>query len=86
MSQPAGPVTCAEAPQPDGSTTHGALKSLLVLAAIGATLLVAHALELTEVFLAFPTVGSATTYPTLFVVGLFTSLHYVAMCGGLNLS
>lgn len=60
--------------------------SLLVLAAIGAALLVAHALGLTGVFLAFPTVGSATTYPALFAVGLFTSLHCVAMCGGLNLS
>ena len=75
----------ATAPQPAGLAAHDALKSLLVLAAIGATLLLAHALGLTDVFLAFPTAGSATTYPALFVVGLFTSLHCVAMCGGLNL-
>lgn len=75
----------ATAPQPAGSAAHDALKSLLVLAAIGATLLLAHTLGLTDVFLAFPTAGSATTYPALFVVGLFTSLHCVAMCGGLNL-
>lgn len=93
-SQSAGPATRdkaprsathATAPQPAGSAAHDALKSLLVLAAIGATLLLAHALGLTDVFLAFPTAGSATTYPALFVVGLFTSLHCVAMCGGLNL-
>ena len=93
-SQSAGPATRdkaprsathATAPRPAGSAAHDALKSLLVLAAIDATLLLAHALGLTDVFLAFPTVGSATTYPVLFVVGLFTSLHCVAMCGGLNL-
>ena len=97
VSQPAGsaapagasqadePTTHANTPQPAGSATHDVLKSLLVLAAIGATLLLAHALGLTDIFLAFPTAGSATTYPALFVVGLFTSLHCVAMCGGLNL-
>ena len=93
-SQSAGPAACdkaprsamhATAPQPAGLAAHDALKSLLVLAAIGATLLLAHALGLTDIFLAFPTAGSATTYPALFVVGLFTSLHCVAMCGGLNL-
>ena len=93
-SQSAGPATRdkaprsamhAPAPQLAGSAAHDVFKSLLVLAAIGAILLLAHALGLTDVFLAFPTVGSATTYPALFVVGLFTSLHCVAMCGGLNL-
>ena len=79
------PATHATTPQLGESAAHDALKSLLVLAAIGATLLLAHAFGLTDVFLAFPTVGSATTYPALFVVGLFTSLHCVAMCGGLNL-
>ena len=84
-SQADEPATRANTPRPAGLAAHDALKSLLVLAAIGATLLLAHALGLTDVFLAFPTAGSATTYPALFVVGLFTSLHCVAMCGGLNL-
>ena len=84
-SQTDEPTTDVNAPQLAGSATHDVLKSLLVLAAIGATLLLAHAFGLTDVFLAFPTAGSATTYPALFVVGLFTSLHCVAMCGGLNL-
>ena len=84
-SQADKPATHATAPQLAGSAAHDALKSLLVLAAIGAILLLAHALGLTDVFLAFPTAGSATTYPAFFVVGLFTSLHCVAMCGGLNL-
>lgn len=84
-SQADEPATRANTPRLAGSATHDVLKSLFVLAAIGATLLLAHALGLTDVFLAFPTAGSATTYPALFVVGLFTSLHCVAMCGGLNL-
>ena len=37
-------------------------------------------------FLAFPTVGTETmAYPALFGVGLLTSVHCIAMCGGLNL-
>lgn len=93
-SQSAGPATRDKAPRsathattprPAGLTAHDVLKSLPVLAAIGTILLLAHALGLTDIFLAFPTAGSATTYPALFVVGLFTSLHCVAMCGGLNL-
>ena len=86
IPEPAGSAAHAGTPQAAGSTARYVLTSLLILAAIGAALLVAHALGLTDVFLAFPTVGSATTYPALFVVGLFTSLHCVAMCGGLNLS
>ena len=71
-------------------TTHararGALASLLTLACVIFVLALAHALGLTNVFLAFPTVGSDATYPALFAAGALTSLHCVAMCGGLNLS
>ena len=65
---------------------RGVLASLLTLAAIAGALALAHALGLTDVFLAFPTVGSDATYPALFAAGLLTSLHCIAMCGGLNLS
>lgn len=65
---------------------RGTLASLLTLAGVIFVLALAHTLGLTDVFLAFPTVGSDATYPALFAAGALTSLHCVAMCGGLNLS
>jgi sulfite exporter TauE/SafE/plastocyanin domain-containing protein len=35
---------------------------------------------------AFPLAGSGMGYGMLFVIGLFTSVHCLAMCGGINLS
>lgn len=43
-------------------------------------------LEQTGVFSLFPTVDANTTFPVLFIVGLLTSVHCVAMCGGINIS
>ncbi len=41
----------------------------------------------TEVFRAFPTVGGTKVgYAALFLIGLMTSVHCIAMCGGLNLA
>lgn len=39
-----------------------------------------------NIFNSFPQAGEATGYGMLFVIGLLTSLHCVAMCGGINLS
>ncbi|MDR2770652.1 MAG: sulfite exporter TauE/SafE family protein [Clostridiales Family XIII bacterium] len=41
---------------------------------------------LASVFNIFPTAEAGMGYGLLFVIGLLTSLHCVAMCGGLNLS
>lgn len=41
---------------------------------------------LTNVFNIFPTAEVGTSYWMLFVIGLLTSVHCVAMCGGINLS
>ena len=37
-------------------------------------------------FNVFPTVERGTALPVLFIVGLLTSVHCIAMCGGINLS
>ena len=48
---------------------------------------IARQLGWTEVFRAFPTVsGQQMGYLTLFITGLLTSVHCIAMCGGLNLA
>lgn len=67
-----------------------ALRSLAacagIVCALALLLSLARFLGLTGVFSAFPTVGTETlAYPALFGVGLLTSVHCIAMCGGLNL-
>lgn len=41
---------------------------------------------LADLFNAFPTAQAGMGYGMLFVIGLLTSVHCVAMCGGINLS
>ncbi len=41
---------------------------------------------LSNVFNSFPLAEESTGYGMLFVIGLLTSIHCVAMCGGINLS
>lgn len=48
---------------------------------------IARQLGWTELFQAFPTVsGERLGYAALFLIGLLTSVHCIAMCGGLNLA
>ena len=48
---------------------------------------IAKQLGWTEVFPSFPTVkGEQAGYFALFLIGLLTSVHCIAMCGGLNLA
>ncbi len=43
-------------------------------------------LGLLNIFNLFPTVETTMSYGMLFLVGLLTSVHCIAMCGGINLS
>ncbi|MGN1194380.1 MAG: copper ion binding protein, partial [Acutalibacteraceae bacterium] len=48
---------------------------------------IARQLGLTELFQKFPTVSEErVSYAVLFVIGLLTSVHCIAMCGGINLT
>lgn len=48
---------------------------------------VARQCGLTEVFQKFPTVSEErVSYAVLFIIGLLTSVHCIAMCGGINLT
>lgn len=48
---------------------------------------VARQCGLTEIFQKFPTVSEErVSYAVLFVIGLLTSVHCIAMCGGINLT
>lgn len=49
--------------------------------------IIARQMGLTELFQKFPTVSEEkVSYAVLFVIGLLTSVHCIAMCGGINLT
>lgn len=63
---------------------HDGVYILIILVGL---FVIAQHLGLTELFNRFPTVDSERVgYAALFVLGLFTSVHCIAMCGGINLS
>ncbi|MDR0347233.1 MAG: sulfite exporter TauE/SafE family protein [Coriobacteriales bacterium] len=57
---------------------------LLILAL--AIFVLAQYFGINRAFSAFPVVSEGMGYFMIFIIGLFTSLHCVAMCGGINLS
>jgi sulfite exporter TauE/SafE len=69
-----------ERPNPDTQRLFG----LIILAL--AIFLLAQGFGFSRVFNSFPIVSEGAGYAMLFVIGLLTSLHCVAMCGGINLS
>ncbi len=61
--------------------------TLYILVIILGLYVIAVQCGLTQVFQRFPTVSEEKVgYAVLFVIGLFTSVHCIAMCGGINLT
>lgn len=60
--------------------------TFLILIIVLGGLLFLNKFGLLNIFNAFPTPDENTSYAMLFIIGLFTSLHCVSMCGGINLS
>lgn len=60
--------------------------TFLMLVIVLGGLLFLNKFGLLNIFNAFPTANENTSYGMLFIIGLFTSLHCVSMCGGINLS
>jgi sulfite exporter TauE/SafE/copper chaperone CopZ/plastocyanin domain-containing protein len=56
------------------------------LALIAALYMVLQALGMNRLTAAFPLAEAGMGYGMLFIIGLLTSVHCVAMCGGINLS
>lgn len=70
----------AEQPQQDSS----ALYILIILTGL---FIIARQLGWTEFFQSFPVAGAEQVgYVVLFFIGLLTSVHCIAMCGGINLT
>lgn len=60
--------------------------TFLMLVIVLGGLLFLNKFGLLNIFNVFPTPDENTSYGMLFIIGLFTSLHCVSMCGGINLS
>lgn len=78
------PVPTAGAEATDGGSKSGSLYRFLGLVAVVAALYLI--IRYTGVFTFLPTVSQSMGYGLIFVVGLLTSLHCIAMCGGIVLS
>ncbi|MFP3154145.1 sulfite exporter TauE/SafE family protein [Lachnospiraceae bacterium ZAX-1] len=61
-------------------------KAVNILVTVLVAYLLMQQLGLSNVFSIFPTAKAGMSYWMLFVIGLLTSVHCVAMCGGINLS
>lgn len=61
--------------------------TLWILIIILGIYVIARQFGLTQFFQRFPTVSEeSVSYAVLFVIGLLTSVHCIAMCGGINLT
>ncbi len=61
--------------------------TLYILVIILGLYVIATQCGLTQIFQRFPTVSEEKVgYAVLFMIGLFTSVHCIAMCGGINLT
>ncbi|MDD3414051.1 MAG: sulfite exporter TauE/SafE family protein [Lachnospiraceae bacterium] len=65
------------------STNKKAVGGLILILAM---FILLQQMGLTNIFNIFPTAEAGTSFWMLFVIGLLTSVHCVAMCGGINLS
>ena len=61
-------------------------KVISILLIIVALYIIFNHLGWLNIFNIFPSVETTMSYGMLFVVGLLTSVHCIAMCGGINLS
>ncbi|MDR0840100.1 MAG: sulfite exporter TauE/SafE family protein [Christensenellaceae bacterium] len=70
----------------DGQRATDWKRAAGILLCLLAAYMLARGLGLTTLLQLFPTAEAGMGYGMLFVTGLFTSVHCVAMCGGINLS
>jgi sulfite exporter TauE/SafE/copper chaperone CopZ len=69
-----------------GGVRDNVLRALFAASVIWVLYMLLSGLGLTDIFYSFPEASAGMGYGMLFVAGLLTSAHCVAMCGGINLS
>lgn len=62
------------------------IQSICLIIIILALYVILNHLGLLNILKIFPTIETSMSYGMLFIVGLLTSVHCIAMCGGINLS
>lgn len=62
------------------------VESIYILIIILAIYIILEHLGFLKIFNIFPTVENTMDYGMIFIVGILTSVHCIAMCGGINLS
>lgn len=89
-SETAVPVTPKAAKHPSGTSINTGKTDytniVAVLIIMFAVYMIANRFGLLNIFNAFPIAKEGMGYGMLFVIGLLTSVHCVAMCGGICLS
>ncbi|HHW46699.1 MAG TPA: heavy metal transporter [Clostridiales bacterium] len=68
------------------SSKANAIRALGIAVILLALYMIMNRLGALNIFNYFPQAREGTGYGMLFIIGLLTSLHCVAMCGGINLS
>ena len=68
------------------SDTRRYIQIVSILIILLAVYVIADHLGGTQIFRIFPNIETSASLGTLFVIGLFTSVHCIAMCGGINLT
>ncbi len=79
-------IQCIEAQGYSVTDSGFNLQMVSVLVILLALYLIASRLGWTNLFNIFPRVRSSVSMGMLFVIGVLTSIHCIAMCGGINLT
>ena len=72
--------------QADAKPASNGKRAAAILIIVLAVYMLLRQFGLMDIFNLFPTAEAGMGYGMLFVIGLLTSVHCVAMCGGINLS
>jgi len=72
--------------EPAVSTKEKLIDILTIFVILYILYMIANKFGLLNVFNVFPEAKAGMSYGVLFVIGILTSVHCVAMCGGINLS
>lgn len=70
----------------DNKQKENNLTTICILVILIALYIIFNHLGWLKIFNIFPTIESTMSYGMIFVVGILTSVHCIAMCGGINLS
>ena len=70
----------------DNEQKENNLTTICILVILIALYIIFNHLGWLKIFNIFPTIESTMSYGMIFVVGILTSVHCIAMCGGINLS